>query len=86
MARASEWQRYQLLKGLIETAIEDAISDNGCDWDPNGITIAINPALDEVRAGFCAWWVLGDVDDWHIEYAKTEEEAYGIADLYFDLR
>lgn len=86
MARISEMQQYNLLKGLIEEAVADAIQDNGGNWDDGGITVAISPDLSEVVAGFVPWWELGDCDGWNIETAATEEEAYEIVNMYFDLR
>ena len=86
MAQASEWQKYNLLKGLIEKEVQRVIEDNDGEWDEGGITIAIRPDLEEVVAGFVPWWELGNCDGWNIETAHTEEEAYEIADLYFDLR
>lgn len=86
MAQASEWQKHNLLKGLIEKEVQRVIEDNDGEWDEGGITIAIRPDLEEVVAGFVPWWELGNCDGWNIEHAHTEEEAYNIADLYFDLR
>lgn len=86
MAQASEWQRYHMLRDLIASAIEDAVSDNDYEWYDGAITIAISPDLMEVRAGFAPWWELGDCDGWNIETATSLEDAIGIADLYFDLR
>lgn len=86
MAQVSERQKYNLLKNLIENEVRRAIEDNGGSWDDGGITIAIRPDLEEVVAGFTPWWELGNCDGWNIEHAATEEEAYEIADLYFDPR
>ena len=91
MARASEWQRYQLLKGLIETAIEDA-SWNGSDTDaPEEYLLFISQGLDEVvcfidQSPEQELALIEEYDGWHVETATCYEDAVSVAELYFDLR
>ena len=91
MARASEWQRYELLRNLIATAIEDA-SWNGSDMDaPEEYLLFISEGLDEVvcyidQAPEQELALIEEYDGWHVETATSYEDAIDVANMYFDLR
>lgn len=87
MAKSKEWTRYQLLKDLIASAVEEL--DDYVDGE--GVTVAISPTLNEVYATVHPWWddeVLSEKisDGWALESADTVEELMRKAGFYFDLR
>ena len=87
MAKIKEWTRYQLLKELIASAVEEL--DDFVDGE--GVTVAISPTLAEVYATTHPWWddeVLSEKisEGWSLESADTAEELIHRADFYFDLR
>ena len=87
MASSKEWTRYQLLKDLIASAVEEL--DDYVEGE--GVTAAISPTLDEVYATTHPSWddeVLSEKisEGWFLESADTAEELIERADLYFDLR
>lgn len=90
MARLTEWQMYQNLKGLIETAISDACADyDDCDV-PLEYNIAISPNLDEVIVvvddDSALFSLIAEHRDWFIETATNYDDAVDVAEKFFDLR
>ena len=85
MAKTSDWQRYQMLRNIINSALEDIDAEEG-----DTVTLAISPDLSEVCAnvGTTPPFEDGDedFDGWFIETAYSYEEALSVADKYFDLR
>lgn len=88
MARVSEWQRYNLLRSTIESALEEV----GAEED-DFMVMAISPDLDEVEILLARDMEEGDMaefikehEGWNIEAPTSMEDAIGIADFYFDLR
>lgn len=84
MASSKVWFRYQLLKDLIASALDEIGYEGGL------VIAAISPNLDEVYA---TTDLFGDdkLDEkissgWSLESADTAEELIERADLYFDLR
>lgn len=85
MASSKIWFRYQLLKDLIASALDEIGYEDGF------VSVAISPNLDEVYATTESWrddCVLNEKlsDGWSLESADTAEELIERADLYFDLR
>lgn len=89
MAKISEWSRYQLLKDLIEKAIEDAVYGYKDEvWhylifisdDLSEVVCFVNQSDAEQAA------LIEDYLDWHVETATNYEDAVEIAQNYFDLR
>lgn len=85
MASSKIWFRYQLLKDLIASALDEIGYEDGF------VSVAISPNLDEVYATTESWrddCVLNEKlsDGWSLESADTAEELIERADFYFDLR
>ena len=85
MASSKVWFRYQLLKDLIASALDEIGYDGGI------VSVAVSPNLDEVYATTKSWrddCVLNEKlsEGWSLESADTAEELIERADLYFDLR
>lgn len=88
MAKASEWQKYNMLRSTIESALEEV----GAEED-DFMVMAISPDLDEVEILLARDMEDGDMaefikkhEGWDIEAPTGTEDAIGIANLYFDLR
>lgn len=88
MAKASEWQRYNMLRSTIESALEEAGAEEN-----DFMVMAISPDLDEVEILLARDMEDGDMvkfikehEGWNIESPTGTEDAIGIADLYFDPR
>lgn len=92
MASRSDWSRWRILRGLIESEIEDKMwGVYAPDESPNEITMAISPELDVVHvlldpSSFEVMDFVQQHEGWHIESATSCEDAVDKADLYFDLR
>ena len=89
MATRTDWARYQMLRDLIASAIEEALDDD--NESPDEYLIAISKDLDEVHVLLDGeteevWEFLREYDGWNIESATSYEDACGVADMYFDLR
>lgn len=89
MATRTDWARYQMLRDLIASAIEEAWDDD--NESPDEYLIAISKDLDEVHVLLDGeteevWEFLREYDGWNIESATSYEDACGVADMYFDLR
>lgn len=88
MAQASEWQKYQLLRSTIISALEEV----GAEED-DFMVMAVSPDLDKVEILLARDMKDGDMaefikahDGWNIESPTSTEDAIGIADLYYDPR
>lgn len=89
MATRTDWARYQMLRDLIASAIEEAWDDD--NESPDEYLIAISKDLDEVHVLLDGeteevWQFLREYDGWNIESATSYDDACGVADMYFDLR
>ncbi|MBR3467408.1 MAG: hypothetical protein IKH15_09340 [Bacteroidales bacterium] len=89
MAKASEWQRYQLLKALFEQAIEDATW--GMDEEVYHYLIFISKDEDEVivfvnQSDAEQAALIEEYSDYDVETATSYEDAMKIAEQGFDLR
>lgn len=89
MATRTDCARYQMLRDLIASAIEEAWDDD--NESPDEYLIAISKDLDEVHVLLDGeteevWEFLREYDGWHIESATSYDDACEVADMYFDLR
>lgn len=85
----TDWARYLMLRDLIAESIEDAWDDD--NESPDEYLIAISPDLDEVHVLLDGeteevWRFLREYDGWNIESATSYDDAFEVADMYFDLR
>lgn len=90
MAKASEWQRYRMLRDLIARAVEETNDNTPEDERTDYISLAVSPDLSEVIATYKAWWdddrlVEADRNGWFIDEAPADDPE-SVAELYFDLR
>ena len=89
MARASEWQRFEILRNLIDSAVEDATWD--IDDEVYHYLIFISEGLDEVvcyvnQSDAEQLALIENYEGWNVETATNLEDINEIAGMYFDLR
>lgn len=89
MAQLSERQRHQTLRGLLQTAIEDAAW--GMDEEIYHYLIFVSEDLEEVvvfvnQSDAEQAALIEEYIEWNVETATNYDDAVGVADLYSDLR
>lgn len=90
-----DFSQYQLLKQMIEDAVNDSLFDNGFEPDgttgePDFIAVYTKNDLSDVKVVINGVHYEGEEDfnpdDYILDYAYSIDEAYCVADKFFDVR